>query len=173
MPVNKRDTYSSVLKVSLPNRGYILAQHLLETIAIYPFLPKTEILKKLLEQKQSGKNKRIVQTLILLKKLNCIQNYTMITLSKVQNYMDIFKLVKEEDDRRIDSIISDVEEELNNKLAKAWKTFLLSKYGKIEVRLQLKKNINEDGDSTLIIKIIEKIGNKERYYGQLSDQKRN
>ena len=59
MPVNKRDTYSSVLKVSLPNRGYILAQHLLETIAIYPFLPKTEILKK----------------------LNCIQNYRMIKSS--------------------------------------------------------------------------------------------
>ena len=61
MPVNKRDTYSSVLKVSLPNRGYILAQHLLETIAIYPFLPKTEILKKLLE-KELKQHKKIWET---------------------------------------------------------------------------------------------------------------
>ncbi|MFH1326379.1 MAG: hypothetical protein ABIH48_02835 [Candidatus Falkowbacteria bacterium] len=79
------------------------------------------------------------------------------------NY-SLFKLIKIEDERRRDSIISDVEEELNKRLTKAWKTFLLSKHGKIDVKLKLKKPAGEQTNHTLVIKIVEKIGKKERFF---------
>jgi len=81
MPTNKKKFYSSVLKGSLPDRGYLLAQHLLEILAIYPFFTKTSILKELIDRHQSARNNKIVELLKELKKLHIIENYKIITSS--------------------------------------------------------------------------------------------
>ena len=77
-------------------------------------------------------------------------------LFKLNKY-SLFDLNKETDERRIRSVISDVEENLNEKLSKAWRTFLLSNHGSLSVKLALK-------NSKLEINIVEKIGNKERFF---------
>lgn len=76
------------------------------------------------------------------------------------NY-SLFSIMHEEDERRRQSIKSDVEEVLNKKLSKAWKTFLLSNHGALYVQLDI--NVNSD-PKKLEIKIIEKIGKKVRYF---------
>jgi ABC-type cobalamin/Fe3+-siderophores transport system ATPase subunit len=74
------------------------------------------------------------------------------------NNYSLFEIIKESEDRRIMSIISDVEETLNKRLSKAWKTFSLSTHKSLYVKLNLK-------DKKLTIAIVEKIGNnKERYF---------
>jgi len=74
------------------------------------------------------------------------------------NGHSLFTLINEPEEKRRKSIISDVEEDLNKTLSKAWKTFLLSNHhGSLNVRLALK-------DSMLGITIVEKIGNKERFF---------
>jgi predicted ATP-dependent endonuclease of OLD family len=70
----------------------------------------------------------------------------------------LFDIISEKDERRRLSIIYDVEEILNKKLSKAWKTFLLSDHDSLNVKLILK-------DKKLEIAIIEKIGsNRERFF---------
>ena len=73
----------------------------------------------------------------------------------------LFKLIKEDDERRRASIISDVDEHLNTKLSKAWKTFSLSSHSSLFIKFNL--NITTD-PKLLEIKIIEKIGRKYRYF---------
>jgi hypothetical protein len=75
------------------------------------------------------------------------------------NHHSLFELTKIDDERRIMSIISDIEETLNNKLSRAWKTFLLSNHGSLNVKL----NFNR-AESKLEISIVEKTGNKERFF---------
>jgi len=53
------------------------------------------------------------------------------------NGCSLFDIINEKDDRRILSIISDVEEILNKKLSKSWKTFLLSNHDSLNVKLIL------------------------------------
>ena len=76
-----RNPYSSKLKVSLPNRGYVLAQHLLEIMTIHPFSTKTTFPRILKEQNKSARKNRITNTLTELKKLDCCQNYKMVKSS--------------------------------------------------------------------------------------------
>ncbi len=83
----------------------------------------------------------------------------------------LFKLVVEKDPRRRDSIISDVEEELNKRLSKAWETFLLSKHGKINVRLKTVENNDPENPYILEVQIVEKIGKKERYFNVVDRSK--
>lgn len=73
------------------------------------------------------------------------------------NGYSLFDIIKETDERRILSIISDVEEKLNDKLSKAWRTFLLSNHGSLNVKLNLK-------GTKLEISIVERIGNRERFF---------
>jgi predicted ATP-dependent endonuclease of OLD family len=75
------------------------------------------------------------------------------------NHHSLFQLTKIDDERRIMSIISDIEETLKNKLSRAWKTFLLSNHGSLNVKL----NFNR-AESKLEISIVEKTGNKERFF---------
>lgn len=77
-----RNSYSSVLKGSLPSRGHILAQHVLEILAISPFLAQTSISEKLSEKNQSSKNKRLRESLRSLKELECIEKYKIIKYSR-------------------------------------------------------------------------------------------
>lgn len=83
----------------------------------------------------------------------------------------LFKLAVEEDARRKDSIISDVEEELNRRLSKAWRTFLLSKHGTINVRLKIVDNDEPEYPHLLEVKIVEKIGKKERHFNVVDRSK--
>ncbi|MBI2427221.1 MAG: AAA family ATPase [Ignavibacteriales bacterium] len=76
------------------------------------------------------------------------------------NY-SLFSLIQEDDERRRLSIISDVEEVLNKKLSKAWKTFLLSNHGALYVKLILRRN---EKPIKLEIQIIEKMGKRERFF---------
>ncbi|MBC8183332.1 AAA family ATPase [candidate division KSB1 bacterium] len=76
----------------------------------------------------------------------------------------LFKFVEEPDERRRSSIISDVEEELNKRLTKAWKTFLLDKQDTISVKLKIDHYDDPDFPNVLETKIIEKLGKKDRYF---------
>ena len=69
----------------------------------------------------------------------------------------LFTTAQLEDPRRKDSIVSDVQNKLNNTLTKAWKTFLLDRTRHIQVRLEISK-------TDLQIKIVENIGQKERFF---------
>jgi hypothetical protein len=77
----------------------------------------------------------------------------------------IFSLVAEKDERRRESILSDVEEYLDKTLTKEWKTFNLGKKEDIYVRLKLiAAPQTPAAPNKLNISIIEKIGEKERYF---------
>jgi hypothetical protein len=75
----------------------------------------------------------------------------------------IFKVAQEPDARRVESIISDVEEELNNRLSKAWKTFNLEKHGDMSIRLRFVPSATA-GLKRLRVQVVEKIGKKERFF---------
>lgn len=72
-------------------------------------------------------------------------------------------LVLEKDEKTRKSIISDVKDMLNKKLAKAWKTFSLSKHGSLDLDLTLEID-EKDNSAELIIQVVEKIGKKDRYF---------
>lgn len=80
----------------------------------------------------------------------------------------LFSIVKENDSRRRLAILSDVENLINKTLAKAWKTFLLSSHGSINVKLSISPNTdnsdNNKSSNVLDIKIVERIGNRERLF---------
>jgi len=73
-----RKSYTSVLKVSLPSKGYILGRHLLEILGYRPFSTRTGMSKILKEQQKSARKERIRFTLETLKKIDCYQNYKII-----------------------------------------------------------------------------------------------
>jgi predicted ATPase len=83
----------------------------------------------------------------------------------------LFSIVKETDSRRRDAILSDVQEYLNTTLAKAWKQFSLSSTNNIAINLRLAAN-NEKGYSNILeIKIVEKIGQKDRFFDVIDRSK--
>jgi len=83
----------------------------------------------------------------------------------------LFSIVKETDSRRRDAILSDVQEYLNATLTKAWKQFSLSSTNNITINLKLAP-LNEKGYSNVLeIKIVEKIGNKDRFFDVIDRSK--
>lgn len=86
--------------------------------------------------------------------------------STASENFSLFSLIKETDQRRIRSILSDVKGTINNTLSKAWKTFLLSNHGSLEVDLNLLPFTDPEKKckNQLEIKINEKIGSKERSF---------
>jgi predicted ATP-dependent endonuclease of OLD family len=85
----------------------------------------------------------------------------------------LFQLIKEKDSRRRDAILSDVQERLNKTLAKAWKTFLLSSHGAINVKLSLIPHTDPDKKSQnkLEIKIVERLDSRERFFDVIDRSK--
>lgn len=81
------------------------------------------------------------------------------------------RLTKESDTRLVDSILSDVESTLNNTLAKAWKTFLLSKHGAITIKLKYLPLSNEKYSGRLEIKVVEKIDQRDRHFDVIDRSK--
>ena len=69
----------------------------------------------------------------------------------------LFTTAQLDDPRRKASILSDVQNKLNNTLIKAWRTFLLDRTRHIQVRLAILAN-------ELQIKIVENIGQRERFF---------
>ncbi len=77
----------------------------------------------------------------------------------------IFSLITEKDDRRKDSILSDVQDYLDKTLTEEWKTFNLGKKEDIYVKFTLIKSPQTpEFPNKLNIRIIEKIGPKERFF---------
>ena len=91
--------------------------------------------------------------------------------TKTDRSYSLFKLSKEENERRRDSILSDVQEELNRSLTKAWKTFLLGNKGSITVRLKITNSEELGSTKRLEIRIVEKIGHKERHFNVVDRSK--
>ena len=69
-----------------------------------------------------------------------------------------------EDQRRRDSIVSDVQSVLNRTLAKAWKSFHLDRNRDVKIRLTLKAFVKDNEGAELTISIVEKIGDNERFF---------
>ena len=87
------------------------------------------------------------------------------------NY-SLFSLIAEKDDRRKESILSDVQEHLNNTLTEAWKTFHLGKKEAISVKLTLIPN--PSGAASLFklnVRIVEKLGTKDRFFDVIDRSK--
>lgn len=79
----------------------------------------------------------------------------------------LFSIINEKEQRRKESIISDVQEVLNKTLLKAWRTFSLDNHGALKVCLRIVANSDEDSDkypNKLEINIVEKSGKKDRYF---------
>jgi hypothetical protein len=82
------------------------------------------------------------------------------------NY-SLFTLIAETDQRRRDSILSDVEATLNQTLSKAWKNFAADKSAAIDISLK----INDSPEKALNISIVEKLDAKNRYFEVLDRSK--
>lgn len=84
---------------------------------------------------------------------------------ETDNKYSIYELIKTLDGRRRDSILSDVKCKLERTLAKAWRTFQLSQQGKISIQIKI-EDVLEGTTSVkaLVVKIVEKIGQKERHF---------
>lgn len=80
----------------------------------------------------------------------------------------LFSVVTEKDARRRDAILSDVEAHLNSTLAKAWKSFLLSKHGAVTVRLRLTLG---SIDHELEVSVVEKIDGRDRFFDVIDRSK--
>lgn len=88
-------------------------------------------------------------------------------------YDELFKFTDKEyslkktaaiaDQRRRNSIISDVEAELNRTLAQAWKSFHLDRSRSIKINLSLEVS-SGGGSSVLSVNIVEKFGERERFF---------
>lgn len=81
----------------------------------------------------------------------------------------LFKIIKEEDTRRRDAILSDVQEKLNSTLSKAWKNFSLSGANHISIKLSIEAGPNNS--KSLNIQIVEKINSKERFFDVIDRSK--
>lgn len=79
----------------------------------------------------------------------------------------LFSIITEPDQRRRDSVLSDVEELLNSKLSVAWKSFSTAKSGTINVSLKIK----DSTEKLLQISIVEKLEGKNRYFDVLDRSK--
>lgn len=88
------------------------------------------------------------------------------------NSFSLFDIVKESDARRRDAIISDVEELLNATLSKSWKRFSISGADDIKIKLSITENAGDkENPNILEIKIVEKLGSKERYFDVIDRSK--
>ncbi len=78
----------------------------------------------------------------------------------------VFKLAKEKDDNRRDSILADVEHKLNETVTKDWKRFSVTRSEGIRIRLKFVPDDSESPDRQhqLRIQIVEEIDGKERYF---------
>lgn len=79
----------------------------------------------------------------------------------------LFQIINEPEQRRKDSILSDVQEILNKTLVKSWRTFSPDEHGALKVGLRIVPNQGQNiknCSNMLEIKIIEKIGRKERFF---------
>ncbi|MGA2762981.1 MAG: hypothetical protein ABSG17_06420 [Spirochaetia bacterium] len=87
------------------------------------------------------------------------------------NY-SLFSLIAEKDDRRKESILSDVQEYLNHTLTEAWKTFHLGKREAISVKLTLTPNpTGAASPYKLNVRIVEKLGTKDRFFDVIDRSK--
>jgi len=82
----------------------------------------------------------------------------------------LFTIIKENDSRRKNTILSDVKEHLNSTISKAWKSFSNDHKGNIEIKIDLNSN-SQTKKEELEISIVEKIGTKERYFDILDRSK--
>lgn len=84
----------------------------------------------------------------------------------------LFSLIAEKDERRKESILSDVQEHLNNTLTEAWKTFHLGRKEVITAKLTLTPNQPVLASPfKLNIRIVEKIGTKDRFFNVVDRSK--
>jgi predicted ATP-dependent endonuclease of OLD family len=83
-----------------------------------------------------------------------------------KNY-SLFELILEEDQRRLDSILSDVKAKLNSTLSTAWKQFASEKSSPVEIDLKL----NIGTENVLKISIVEKMDSRDRYFNVLDRSK--
>ncbi len=81
--------------------------------------------------------------------------------TKTESEYSVFDLSSEDDLIR-QSILSDVSANLNKTLSKEWKKFTLDKGSKLNVCVEYTQ---EDGREFLKLRITEKIGGKDRYFG--------
>jgi predicted ATP-dependent endonuclease of OLD family len=79
----------------------------------------------------------------------------------------LFSLITETDQRRRDSVLSDVESKLNSTLSAAWKSFSADKSAALDISLKI-KNAPE---KALQISIVEKLEGKNRYFDVLDRSK--
>jgi predicted ATP-dependent endonuclease of OLD family len=79
----------------------------------------------------------------------------------------LFTIINETDQRRRDSVISDVEEKLNSILTDAWKNFSVDRNSSINVSLK----ISDSDNKILQISIVEKLEGKSRYFKILDRSK--
>jgi predicted ATP-dependent endonuclease of OLD family len=75
----------------------------------------------------------------------------------------LIQTAKVEDQRRRDSIVSDVQAVLNRTLSKAWKSFHLDRNKRVKIRLDLRP-FGESEEAYLDVKIVENIGDNERFF---------
>lgn len=75
----------------------------------------------------------------------------------------LIETAKVDDQRRRDSIVSDVQAVLNRTLSKAWKSFHLDRSKKVKIRLDLTP-FGEFDEAHLNVKIVENIGENERFF---------
>lgn len=79
----------------------------------------------------------------------------------------LFAIINEPEQRRKESIISDVQEVLNKTLVKAWRTFSPDTHSALKVSLRIVSNQGQNIEkcsNRLEINIIEKIGSKDRFF---------
>ena len=79
----------------------------------------------------------------------------------------LFSLVTETDQRRRDSILSDVESKLNSSLSVAWKSFSTEKNAKVTIQLKIK----DAPTKALQISIVEELDGKNRFFEVLDRSK--
>jgi predicted ATP-dependent endonuclease of OLD family len=81
----------------------------------------------------------------------------------------VFSLTREKDPRRRDSILSDVQAELNHTLVQSWKTFSPTSESRLDMQIKLTLNANpeeakEKYPFRLEIQIVEVVAKRERFF---------
>ena len=92
--------------------------------------------------------------------------YERLFLLTNQNY-SLFSLIKEQDQRRKESILSDVEAKLNSTISSAWKSFSSDKNSVLSIALR----IDDSKDKALNIRVVEIKEGKNRYFDVLDRSK--
>jgi predicted ATP-dependent endonuclease of OLD family len=74
----------------------------------------------------------------------------------------ILDLLRIEDKRRVDSTLAEMQDLINRKLGKAWKSFSLANHNSLEVRLSIQKSALDSG--MLEISIVERVDKLEKHF---------